>query len=300
MDAIWVQNQRTGCRVTRSQEESTPRAIRNEAQEIAPYRALLVVFRDSDRVWHHVDETGFNKIGYITQRGTVVHPRWNRGLTESPADRIRRLPHGLFQVALPSRAVEDRIEKFFTMNVSSIELFSCGITLLGRGDSLSFFDSPVRVPILEPISREEFEWRWAVFRSILQPADTIAVIDRESLVSRLIARIDHGTWSHVGGYSGDGTILEAIRQGVCERSIEVYHDPRYRIGVYRMRDLSSEAARRIVSNMRSQLGIAYSFRKLVRLAVLKLFGIRPRGNWHRNVSPNDIARSDNVRLTHIV
>ena len=127
----------------------------------------------------------------------------------------------------------------------------------------------------------------------------IEVIDTKSLISRLIARFDHGTWSHIGGYSSDGTILEAISAGVVERDIEAYHNQKYRLGVYRM-NCDPERAKGLVPGMRSILGTPYGFRDVIRLAFFKVFGIQPTGEGMRNVSPNDIARSERIRLIHVV
>jgi hypothetical protein len=273
----------------------------SEAPRKTPtYGVHFVLFRDCDRIWYRVDETGFNKIGYVTRRHTVIYPRLNRSLTEAPAGRIRRYPHQVLQLTVRSEADVHNVERFFTENEPSIELFNYGVAAAAVRQDLSFFENPVRIPILDTITPEEFERRWAVFRKILRPADTVAVIDTKSLRSRLIARFDQGTWSHVGAYSGNGTILEAISARCVERDIEVYHKTRYRLGAYRMNSLDERAAGRVVSWARSQLGASYNTRGAVRLAAFKLFGIKPQGEGTKNVSPNDIARSERFSLVHVV
>lgn len=270
------------------------------SRETPTYCIYFVSFRDFDRLWYRVDETGFNKVGYVTQRGTVIHPRLNRGLTETPLTRIRRFPHILRRRTASAQAEVDNVERFFTENKPSIELFNSGMAAIATEQDLSFFDNPIRIPVLDIITHEAFEHRWAVFRSILRPADIIGVIDTRSLISRLIARFDHGTWSHVGCYSGDGTILEAFSAGVVERDIEVYYDQKYRLGVYRASSLHMEGAEAVVRYQRSQLGARYNYRGVFRLAMFKIFGIQPTGSGAKNVSPNDLARSERVRLIHVV
>ena len=196
----------------------------------------LIAFRDSDRVWYRVDETGFNKVGYVTRKDTVIHPRWNRGLAETPLPRVLRCPHEFRERAALTKDEVENIEIFFTQNTPSIELFNLGFSALLTASELSFFETPIRIPALEDISRLEFQKRWETFSSTLRPADMVAAIDTKSLTSRMIARFDHGTWSHVGTYTGDGTILEAIKDGVVERDIEVYRNPRYRLGLYRHKE----------------------------------------------------------------
>jgi hypothetical protein len=268
------------------------------------YPVRLITFRDLDRVWYRVDNTGFNKIGYITRKNTVVHPRWNRGLTEAVLSRVQRYPHRLFERIASTQTEADNVEAFFTQNTPSVELFNLGFQTLACANDLSFFENPIRIPVLDDISPQEFERRWEIFSSTLRQADIIFVLDSKSLISKLIARFDHGTWSHVGGYSGEGTVVEAIAQGVVERDIAVYRNPRYRLGIYRYKTLDPQSATRMVDFGRSQLGRPYSFRALTRLAVLKLFGIQPgrgvRPPRLNEVTPNDLARSDSLVLICVV
>lgn len=256
------------------------------------YRGSIILFRDFDRLWHRVEKTGFNKVGYVTRRGTVIHPRLNRGMAETPLRLIRRRPHTVIRMTTLSPTDIDNVESFFTQNVPSFGLFSSGIVALTTGNNLPFFSNPIRTPLLDKITRAEFEHRWVVFRSILEPADIIATIDMKSRISRLIARFDQGTWSHIGIYTGDGRILEAILQGVVERDIEAYHNQRYRLGIYRCKaGISTEDAQAVVNNARSMLGLPYGFYNLFRLSLVKVFNLRPLPDRLRNVSPNDIARS---------
>ena len=269
-------------------------------QESSARSICLIQFRDCDRIWHRVDETGFNKVGYVTRRHTVIHPRLNRGLTETPIPRIRRYPHAYFCRPGCTQAEVESVERFFTENTPSIELFNSGLWAILSRDDLSYFDNPIKTPMLDSITREEFERRWTEFRSIIIEGDIIMAIHTTNLISRLIARFDHGTWSHVGLYSGDGTILEAIPAGVVERDIEVYHDHAYRLGAYRAIGLPIESRDATVSWMRSKPGARYNIRGVMRLAVLKSLGIQPRNGGTGNVSPNDIARSGRARLIYVV
>jgi hypothetical protein len=261
------------------------------------YFVRLIAFRDLDRIWYRGDETGFNKVGYITRKNTVVHPCWNRGLTETTLSRVQRCPHALLEKIATTQAEADNVEVFFTQNTPSVELFNLGFQAIASANDLSFFENPIRIPILDDISPQEFERRWKTFSSALRQADAIFVLDSGSLISRLIARFDHGTWSHVGTYSGDGTILEAIMDGVVERDIEVYRNPRYRLGLYRHKKMDPMNAEDLIGFMRSQLGKRYNFRAVARLALLKVFGLQP---GKEAVTPNDLARSDRVALVCVV
>jgi hypothetical protein len=268
------------------------------------YPVRLITFRDLDRVWYRVDVTGFNRVGYITRKNTVIHPRWNRGLTETPLTSIQRHPHRLLQRVAKTQTEADNVESFFTQNTPSVELFNLGLQAITSANDLSFFENPIRIPILDDISPQEFERRWETFSLTLRRADTVFVLDTKSLISRLIARFDHGTWSHVGVYSGEGTIVEAITAGVVERNVDVYHDPRYRLGIYRHKTLDSKGAKDLVDAMRSQLGKGYNFPAVVRLAIVKVLGLRPSGGKRPprldERTPNDAARAERLALICIV
>ena len=225
----------------------------------SPFRIYLVSFRDSDRMWYPVDETGFNKVGYLTRRQTVIHPWFNHRLRETAETRIRIYPHTFFQRAAHSQSELDNVERFFTENKPSIELFNSGMAAIVKQNDLTYFENPIRIPVLDPITVEEFDKRWQTFCSILRLGDIIAVIDNKSILSRLIAHFDRGTWSHVGVYSGEGKLVEAVLQGVVEGEIEDYHSPRYRLGVYRRKNLRLGNAQEVVARMRSQIGAKYNF-----------------------------------------
>jgi len=145
-----------------------------EASEQTPtYRIPCISFRDFDRIWYRVDETGFNKVGYVTRENTVVHPHLNRGLTETPLSRVKRHRHVLVYRAADAQAEVDNVERFFTENTASIELFNSGMAALCNQRDLSFFENPIRIPILDMITHEEFERRWTLLRSILNAGDIL-------------------------------------------------------------------------------------------------------------------------------
>jgi len=100
------------------------------------------------------------------------------------------------------------------------------------------------------------------------------IFDTESIVSRVIAAIDGGVWSHVADYIGNGRIIEATVRGVVDRSVNAYRCLRYRIGLYRVRDAETdpnrfEKAAKYVSFARSQLGKRYGFGKALRLGIMR-------------------------------
>jgi hypothetical protein len=153
----------------------------------------LIIYRGLFDPWHRRDATGFNNTGYVTADDVVIHPRRSR-IATTPLAKIVKRPHRLIQ--LPNLPHALQIETFFTKNIINNTLYVIALQQIPNANS-SFWRSPIKVPILEPISAEEHEVRWKKMKSVLQRGDGIFVIDAERLASRIIAYLDQGTWSRV-------------------------------------------------------------------------------------------------------
>jgi hypothetical protein len=272
--------------------------------------STLIMFRDWD-VWYkpplyrQVSWREYNKTGYVSKGGWVVYP-CRHSIIADRIERITKRNHTLVPLTFMSNS-ED-VEKFFIGNKPNVELFFQGLNALARRDN-AFFEFPVRLPILPPVNAQEFYERWERMRTIVRPTDCIMVFDTRSFISRTIALIDRGVWSHVAGYAGDGNIFEMILSGAVERPLDTYRSPRYRIGIYRARLFNgdvyaSENARKIESfrsYWRANIGRSkYGYRQLFRVAVLKTLGIRVPGSNDSDVTPNDMARSPDFGLIYTI
>ena len=162
-----------------------------------------------------------------------------------------------------------------------------------------FFDSPIRLPKLAGISENYRQERWEQALAIARAGDCVQVLDTTSILSRSIARIDHGTWSHTALYEGAGQVIEAITTGVTERSIEAYNRPGVRVGFYRQSGTTPEQIDRTIWSSRSQLGKPYAWEKVAKLALHKILldvvPIKPS-----DVSPNDIIAMSDFALVALV
>ena len=253
-----------------------------------------VWFKEFDP-WHRPDQTGFNKVGYVTENGVVIYQRRSR-IAKKSLDAIRRRPHRIIPLVGHPRANE--IEIYFTRNIINRTMFSVGIQMIGQPTS-PFWDSPIKLPILPPITPAEHETRWKTLLSTLQRGDFVFTLDTKSIASRLIAYLDQGTWSHVGTYTGEGRIIEAITSGAAERSIEAYHHHRYRLGLYRLSG-SAEQFDKMIEWSRSQLGKPYAFRKVLRLAIRMILGMRSDPIETGQIGPNRAIAIQPFRLVEVV
>lgn len=156
--------------------------------------------------------------------------------------------------------------------------------------------------MLDHRSDTEFYKRSETMMAILQRRDWIFTADSNSKISGLICRWDQGPWSHMGAYTGDGFLCEAIPLRVSERPIDVYRNPRYRLGIYRHRGMTAEEADKLIAFNRRTVGESYGYRKAVRLASWKLIrGRRAKGQDAFLLIPNDLAYlTRGLELVHLV
>jgi hypothetical protein len=252
---------------------------------------VQVLFLDDDRT-HETVITGFNKIGWVTSSGLVVHAR-RRRIVATPISEIKRHHHEFRKT--PENLDQSKLERFFAMNYRAYDLFFSGVAAIASRNK-DFFLNPIKLPILDGIGREEHDKRWGALTVAITECDFLCVFDSKSLISRFIAYIDDGPWSHTASYSGEGTIFEAVPPRVCERPLEIYRDPRYRLGLYRtVPELDPAQKLSFNAFQRRQIGRRYSYEKAFLAGFLKHLR-RPRNA----PTPNDFAILPQVTLIAVV
>jgi hypothetical protein len=263
------------------------------AQEAAVL--TLIVFRGPFDAWHRTDATGFNCVGYVTRNDIVIHPRRSR-IARTPLTLIATRPHQFIEV--PGHQYEEKIEAFFTSNVINNTLFVHAIQRIPDLKS-GFWNKPIKIPILTSITAEEHEAKWQTMKQAIRKGDFIFTFDSKSPASRIIAYLDQGTWSHTGFYNGNEMIAEAIVSGVVERSIEAYHDPRYRVGVYRQPSATPINIGRMDAFNRSQLGKRYNLLGALVLGARLTLGIWSSGR-PGHTTPNILITRAGLELVALV
>lgn len=250
---------------------------------------MLVTFLDNDRT-HKTVATGFNKIGYVTKDDVVIYPK-RRRIVETNLSKIKALPHRY--PLLPDDLDKEKLEQFFTLNHRDFDLFFVGINSIVNREFQYFFN-PIKLPILDRIDKDEHKKRWDSLAASIKKCDVLFTLDTKSLASRLISYVDNGPWSHTAMCSGEGTVIEAITSGVCERPVQIYQDLRYRVGLYRTIG-EIPTPDHTIEFHRSQVGKRYSYKKAFIAGVQKYFRA-PR----LAPTPNDFAISPNIYLVAIV
>ena len=253
----------------------------------------LISFYEWD-LWHRRDASGYNKVGFVTRNDQVIRPL-RAGLADAPLDRFR----GATVYSLPLTDFDGlKVDEFFTQNRRHVGLFNRGIKAL-LDQNASFFYHPIKLPILGPVVTSDYEERWTKFVSDLKPGDLIFSLDTKSSMSRFIAALDHGTWSHVALYLGTGCVCEAIPGGVSERDITYYKSARYRLGAYRSAATDQQVEQLIAFN-RAQLGKPYNYLGAIRLGVIKVLAPEKAARSPSTTSPNDLAALSGLTLTAVL
>src|ERR1700730_1568181 len=125
----------------------------------------LLLFRDRDPWFKPLGK--YNKTGYVTGRNTVIYPRFTR-IVERPIAKIRDNNKKLIDISRHQKAF--LIEMFYANNQITPFLFGMALAHLEENNS-QFWDSPIKLPKLNPNPPTEFEERWNCFTKILLPAD---------------------------------------------------------------------------------------------------------------------------------
>jgi hypothetical protein len=246
---------------------------------------VLIAFKYKDRT-DNPDQSGFNKVGYVTQSEIVVFQRRNR-VIEKKLRNITNFPYQLY--AIPEGFDTCKLDTFFLENFQTPGLFHTGLASVKDGRS-TYFDNPIKLPRLGNIEIESRMAKWRQLQEQIQKGDTLFTFDSKSLFSKLITLVDNGPWSHCGTCTGDGTVIEALTSGVVERPIDSYSDPRYRVGLYRVISGTDDPDRRIAFH-RSQLGKRYNYRGAI------IAGLRKLANRKTIApTPNDLAASSTLDL----
>jgi hypothetical protein len=253
--------------------------------------SMLTLFLDRDRT-QRIDHTGFNKVGYVTQSRYVIFP-WRHKLVKEKLSVIEKLPHKLGR--LPENLGLENIERFFTENYQSLDLFNLGLSMILKNDA-AYFVNPLKLPRLEPIDNRVWNDRWVSLKNMVTTGDMLCIFDTKNLFSWVISKADRGPWSHTAICTGEGTVLEAITSGVCERPLDIYATPHYRVGLYRDKSgLLNQKQKDLLEFGRSQIGKPYSYRTAVIVGIQKLLRMR-----QSVPTPNDLAITPNFELVAYV
>lgn len=198
-------------------------------------------------------------------------------------------------------ALIPKIINYFKGIGHNYRLFNLGIRAL-VGENLKVFNSESIMPSFKKFTSEiEHEDAWSELISKLKKGDLIFTFNSNSRISKLIAAIDNGSWSHCGIYVGEGNILEAISIGRVVRNIEVYKNQNIHLGVYRSGtekpSLIGETINKFVSE---EVGPGYGHLKAIILGIKTVLGLNDDKFSPTDVTPNGLIYSGSIYLVGYV
>jgi hypothetical protein len=153
-----------GGKINNSCDKYEATSLRSEPGYGRNKMTKVVFFKEWGDPWHKTDDTGFNKTGYVTKSGIVIYPRRSR-IARTTIEAVRKKLHRLVDLSTHPRAFQ--IEGIFTNNVINTALYVTAMQRMSDPHS-RFWDNPVKIPVLSPISPEEHEIRWRKFVGALQ------------------------------------------------------------------------------------------------------------------------------------
>lgn len=119
----------------------------------------------------------------------------------------------------------------------------------------------------------DYNVAWNRLVSVLEPRDIIFTYDRKSVISRLIAHLTHGPFSHCAVHAENGVIWEIVTSGTRMVNIEVYRGRQFRVAVYRHYGKAPDTIEEMLSRMKASDGQpGYSYYGAIRAGIKAYFG----------------------------
>ena len=247
---------------------------------------MLVFFRNTFLPTRGMTADGYTKVGILTKDGLVRYKQFRSIATCSILD-VRSKPHKILEPPAPFD--QGRVWQYLNHNYRSSFLHDAATHAIATNNT-AFFDEPTRLPIHERITTDEHQRRCEVLKNEAKASDILFTFNPSSRMSRLIAWVDCGTWSHTATLLSSTSLCEAIPAGVRNINLEHYLRPPFRLGLFRCDPPAPDPASGI-EWARTTVGNKYAFKKAFLAAASKRFGISKRMPL-----PNDLALSESLQL----
>ena len=261
----------------------------------------LILFFDKKTKEPPGPKTGCNQTGVLISEQTILYCR-NRKIVHIEIDDL--IGSKVTILGLKDKTKSEKIINYFKKSKSNYRLFKLGVRALMQ-HNMKVFDDPYIMPKLRKYGYEdEHQKNWDRVYSKLQKSDFIFTYNSKSLISKIIARIDKGSWSHSGIYVGNGEIFEAISKGVVKRKIDVYRNKHIHLGIYRSIDyelLTNNDIDEILDTFYVEsLGLKYGFHKALILGIRTLLGLTEDKFSLTDLTPNGLIYVGNLYLVDFI
>ncbi|MCX5819731.1 MAG: hypothetical protein NT047_07455 [Deltaproteobacteria bacterium] len=173
---------------------------------------------------------GHNSMGVLLPEGTFLYYN-KRKVIKEKFERSKYIGATLWP--LKDDDFAKKVFKYFTEYKDHIYLFKLGLIAFCDHTKHGIFDCNEIMPKFNSTKNStEYEKAWDILIQKAKVGDAFFTFNTKSIISKLIARLDKGTWSHVAIYQGNGMITEAISRGTVLSNICEYKKPYYHVGLY--------------------------------------------------------------------
>jgi hypothetical protein len=264
-----------------------------EEMEVAPHERIteqtvlkpvdVVIFYD--RFSSHPLSGGCNQWAFVVDdkralfSRAIVHSISLSKLRKKPnAIAIRRIPEDFAAV----------VAQFLIRYRWRPPLFKAAINHLQCTNYTPFLTGKFFPDDVSYASDEEYEAAWQKMVASLQPHDAIFTYDRTHPMSKVIAKVTHGPFSHVATYIGDGKIWEIVTSGARIAPLETYKDRHhYRVAAYRHYGFEETPRDQQLVEMQEMVGnIDYGYIGAIGGGLMSYFG-----NHRDSATPNGLILS---------
>jgi hypothetical protein len=244
-------------------------------------------------------ETRYNQIGiFVTEKNILF--RRKRKIISINMDQLKGTE--VLIVAPSQPEVVPKIAKFFNTAKGNYRLFNMGLNIL-KLERFGVFCSweNIMPTFNNDLTDEEYEKAWDRVTSKLRKYDQIFTFNSKSFISKTIAWIDKGSWSHCGVYSGNHEIFEVTWKGMFTRNLDIYKKKYIHLGVYRRPDFPEEKLDYIdeYKKLNSYYGF-YPFHKALVLGIRTLLGFTDGKCSPHDLTPNGLIYTGSLNLVDYV
>jgi hypothetical protein len=261
--------------------ESAPQEPITPSTKLSPVDVIIFHEKGSQ---YPVDESGCNQWAFVVDEKEALYVRGR--VRSIPLSKVHKLENAIVVHRIP-----EPLAKFVAPMLLRYRwrpsMFQVAINHLQGNNYAPFIYRDFFPPEPNYESDEEYELAWDHMVSMLEPRDAIFTFDRRSPISKLIAKVTHGPFSHCAVYAGDGTISEIVTSGTRMVPIETYKGRHYRLAVFRHYGKAPNTVAEMLADMRAVDGRSgYSYLGAFGAGVKALFG-----NHREAMAPNSLILS---------
>jgi len=219
------------------------------------------------------DETGFNKIGVFIDNETIIY--YSNGMLRTVSiDKLKKHTEKI-NIMIPDKNFDyDGVVAYFKNNSYNINLFNLGLFAADKNIPEILHSGQMIPTKFIDYSTEDYERAWSTLYSKIEPCDLIFVRNRNSIVSKFIAKIDNGFWSHVATYMGFNYIHDTCPPQTRIRSLAYYKKNKFSIGVYRPIGITSLQKAEMLAFLVKNTGKGYNYFGAIILGIRLLLHLK--------------------------